>query len=71
MSALDLRNSLVAGRSGPSSSYPAVGTYLPGSALAIACQAPGQRIHTTSAWDKFTDGTYVTDYQASTPNHAG
>jgi len=57
--------------SGPSTSYPVVKAHSPGSALAIACQAPGQKIHTTSVWDKLTDGSYVTDYYASTPNHPG
>jgi uncharacterized protein YraI len=57
--------------SGPSTSYPAVKAHSPGSALAVVCQAPGQKIHTTSVWDKLTDGSYVTDYYASTPGHPG
>ncbi len=58
-------------RSGPSTSYPVAKTHAPGSALTIACQTPGQKIGTTSVWDKLTDGTYVTDYYVSTPTHTG
>jgi hypothetical protein len=50
---------------------PAVKAHAPGSALAVVCQAPGQTIHTTSVWDKLTDGSYVTDYYASTPSRPG
>ena len=53
-------------RSGPASSYPVTGSYAPGSALSVSCQAPGQKIVTTSVWDKLTNGSYVTDYYVST-----
>ncbi len=58
-------------RSGPSTSYPVVKAHAPGSALAVACQTPGQKIGSTSVWDKLTDGSYVTDYYASTPSKSG
>jgi len=58
-------------RSGPSTSYPVVKTHVPRSALTITCQAPGQKIGTTSVWDKLTDGSYVTDYYVSTPARTG
>lgn len=58
-------------RSGPASSYPVTGSYAPGSALSVSCQAPGQKIVTTSVWDKLTNGSYVTDYYVSTPSKTG
>jgi len=58
-------------RSGPSTSYPVAGTRQPGSTLAVACQAPGSAVGTTSVWDKLTDGSYVTDHYLSTPSGSG
>jgi len=58
-------------RSGPSTSYPVFKTHAPGSALAIGCQAPGQKIGATSVWDKLIDGSYVTDAYVSTPSGTG
>ncbi len=58
-------------RSGPARSYPIVGTHPPGSALRIACQAPGSAVGTTSVWDKLSDGSYVSDYYVSTPSGTG
>ena len=55
-------------RSGPSTSYPVVRTIPSGSTVQVVCQRPGLRVHTTSVWDKLTDGTYVTDYYVSTPS---
>ena len=56
---------------GPSTSYPVVKSYRPGSALTVACQAPGQKVAVTSVWDKLADGSYVTDYYVSTPSATG
>jgi uncharacterized protein YraI len=58
-------------RSGPSTSYPVVRAYQPGSTLTVVCQAPGSAVGTTSVWDKLTDGSYVTDYFVSTPSSSG
>jgi uncharacterized protein YraI len=58
-------------RTGPSTSYPVVATYPRGATLAISCQAPGQKVATTSIWDKLTNGRYVTDYYVSTPSNTG
>ena len=40
------------GRAGPATTYPVVNTHAPGSALTIACQAPGMKTGTTTVWDK-------------------
>ncbi len=58
-------------RTGPSTSYPAVRSYLPGSSVTATCQAPGQKVGATSVWDKLADGSYVTDYYVSTPSVTG
>jgi uncharacterized protein YraI len=60
-----------AGRSGPSTSYPAVATYRTGTAVTVVCQTFGQKIGTTAVWDKLTNGAYVTDYYVSTPSNTG
>lgn len=57
--------------SGPSTSYPVVMAYNPGSSLAVACQAAGQAVGGTAVWDKLTDGSYVTDLDVSTPSGTG
>ncbi|WP_020013717.1 glycoside hydrolase domain-containing protein [Promicromonospora sukumoe] len=59
------------GRSGPSSSYPVVRTYAPGATLAVVCQTSGQRVGTTSVWDRLTDGAWVSDRYVSTPSSTG
>lgn len=56
-------------RSGPATSYPVTGSYARGAALAVSCQAPGQKVGTTGIWDKLTNGSYVTDYYVSTPSN--
>jgi len=58
-------------RTGPSTSYPIVTTYAPGSTVPVVCQAPGSTIGSTSVWDKLSTGTYVTDYYSSTPSNTG
>ena len=58
-------------RSGPARSYPLVRSYARGAALTLSCQAPGQKIGSTSVWDKLTDGSYVTDYYVSTASKTG
>lgn len=58
-------------RTGPSTSYSIVKSYAPGSSLPVVCQTSGQRIGTTSVWNRLTDGTWVTDYYVSTPAKTG
>jgi uncharacterized protein YraI len=58
-------------RSGPSTSYPVVRAYQPGSTLKVLCQAPGSAVGGTSVWDKLADGSYVTDHFVSTPSGSG
>jgi uncharacterized protein YraI len=63
--------SLLNARSGPSTSYPVVGTYALGSTVSVVCQAPGSTVGTTNVWDKLSDGAYVTDYHVSTLSTTG
>lgn len=58
-------------RSGPATSDPVTGSHARGAALAVSCQAAGQKVATTSVWDKLTNGSYVTDYYVSTPSNTG
>jgi uncharacterized protein YraI len=55
-------------RSGPARGYRLITSYSRGSALTISCQAPGQRIGSTSIWDKLADGSYVPDFYVTTPS---
>lgn len=55
-------------RSGPATSYPVVKAYPAGAAVTVVCQAPGARVATTNLWDKLPDGSYVSDYNVSTPS---
>ncbi|MGW9032651.1 glycoside hydrolase domain-containing protein [Streptomyces sp. NPDC055722] len=58
-------------RTGPSTTYPVVSTYAPGSALKVVCQTAGSKVGTTSVWDKLSNGGYVSDYYVSTPSKTG
>lgn len=58
-------------RSGPSTSYKVVRTYSPGASLSVVCQASGQKVGTTSVWNRLTNGAWVTDYYVSTPSNTG
>lgn len=58
-------------RSGPSTSAAVVRTHAPGSTLNVLCQVRGQRVGTTSVWDRLANGTYVSDYYMSTPSKTG
>ncbi|HEX6198140.1 MAG TPA: glycoside hydrolase domain-containing protein [Jiangellaceae bacterium] len=58
-------------RSGPSTSYGIVRTYASGSSLQVVCQTTGQKVGSTSVWDRLTNGTWVTDYYVSTPSSTG
>lgn len=59
----------LAARTGPAATYPVTRSYARGAALAVSCQAPGQKTGTTSIWDRLTDGSYVADYYVSTPSN--
>jgi uncharacterized protein YraI len=56
-------------RSGPSTSYPVVATYAPGTTISVTCQTSGQRVETTPVWDRLTNGAWVADYYVSTPSN--
>jgi uncharacterized protein YraI len=58
-------------RSGPGSSYPVVRTYTSGSSLSVVCQTSGQKVRTTSVWNRLTNGAWVSDYYVSTPSSTG
>jgi uncharacterized protein YraI len=53
-------------RTGPGVSYPTTGSPLRrGSLAAVMCQKSGNRVGTTSVWNKLSDGRWVTDYYVS------
>jgi uncharacterized protein YraI len=64
------RTSLYA-RSGPGTSYSAVRSHAPGTALSVVCQAGGQKVTTSSVWNRLSNGTWVSDYYVSTPSSTG
>lgn len=58
-------------RTGPSTSYPVVRSYAPGGTLTVVCQTTGQKIGTTTVWDRLATGAWVSDYYVSTPSNTG
>lgn len=58
-------------RSGPGTSYPVVDTYAPGGSLPVVCQGTGQRVGTSTVWNRLSTGTWVSDYYTSTPSSTG
>ncbi|GAB3160931.1 hypothetical protein GCM10027059_09920 [Myceligenerans halotolerans] len=58
-------------RTQPSTSSPVVRTYAPGASLPVVCQSTGQKIGTTTVWNRLTNGAWVTDYYVSTPSSTG
>jgi uncharacterized protein YraI len=55
-------------RSGPGPSYPSTGK-LPNGALAwVTCQRAGAKVGATSAWDRLSNGRWVTDLYGSSPS---
>ncbi len=58
-------------RSAPTTTSSIVGQLQPGSAVAVICQARGQLIGTTPAWDRISNGGYVSDRYVSTPSTTG
>ncbi|MBO0608492.1 glycoside hydrolase domain-containing protein [Myceligenerans salitolerans] len=58
-------------RTGPSTTTSVVRTYEPGASLRVVCQATGQRVGTTTVWDRLATGAWVSDYFVSTPSSTG
>jgi len=58
-------------RSGPTSTSSGIGQLAAGSAVQVICQTRGQKIGTTTIWDRITNGGYVSDYYVSTPSKTG
>ncbi|WP_454859276.1 glycoside hydrolase domain-containing protein [Promicromonospora soli] len=56
-------------RTGPATSYSVVRSYAPGATLSVVCQTTGQKVGTTSVWDRLTSGAWVSDYYVSTPSN--
>ncbi|KAK4250552.1 hypothetical protein C7999DRAFT_11612 [Corynascus novoguineensis] len=53
-------------RTGPSTDYKSVRTYVKGTDVKLSCQTYGETIFGNSIWDKTTDGCYVADYYVKT-----
>ena len=64
-------SSQLAGRTGPSTAYPVVGTFTPGDSVEVLCQGRGQKVGSTGVWDRLASGVWVTDYYVSTPSKTG
>lgn len=58
-------------RTGPFGSSSLVRTYAPGATLAVVCQGLGQRVGSTSVWDRLTNGAWVSDRFVSTSSSTG
>lgn len=59
----------VSSRTGPSFNYPKVAEHPAGTTVRVVCQTYGQKIGTTTVWNKLTTGAYVTDYYVNTPSN--
>ncbi|MFF0342453.1 glycoside hydrolase domain-containing protein [Kribbella sp. NPDC004875] len=57
--------------SGPSTAYPVRSTIAANAGVRVVCQTFGQKIGTTTVWNKLIDGTYITDYYTRTPSKPG
>jgi uncharacterized protein YraI len=58
-------------RTGPSAAYPVIRSHAAGSTLSVVCQARGQKVGTSSVWNRLSNGTWVSDYYVSTPSSTG
>ncbi|MCX4822599.1 DUF1906 domain-containing protein [Streptomyces sp. NBC_01142] len=56
-------------RSGPGTSYAAVGTSPNGSLAWVVCQRSGSTTGTTKIWDRLDNGRYVSDYYVATASN--
>ena len=61
-------SSPLTGRSAPTASAPATGTYAAGSTIQVVCQTWSATVGSTAVWDKLSDGRYVSDAFVSTPS---
>lgn len=55
-------------RSGPGSSYSAIGSIAPGGLAWVYCQRTGSKVGTTAVWDRLDDLGYVSDRYVATPS---
>jgi uncharacterized protein YraI len=55
-------------RSGPSSTYPIIGSLAAGATASVICQSRGQTVGTTAVWDRITSGGFVSDRYLATPS---
>ncbi|HEY9294405.1 MAG TPA: glycoside hydrolase domain-containing protein [Microlunatus sp.] len=58
-------------RGGPGTSYPITQTYAEGASLPVVCQGVGEKVGTSSVWNRLTNGSWVSDYYTSTPSDTG
>jgi uncharacterized protein YraI len=56
-------------RTGPGTSYAAVGKLPNGSLAWVTCQRSGGRVNTTAVWDRLNNGYWVSDYYVATPSN--
>lgn len=54
-------------RSGPSTSYPTMGTRPVGATLDVICRTIGQRVGATNVWSRLSDGSFVSEEYVSNP----
>ncbi|GAB3403634.1 glycoside hydrolase domain-containing protein [Flindersiella endophytica] len=54
-------------RSGPSTSYPSMGTRPAGGTLDVICRTIGQRVGTTNVWSRLSDGSFVSEEYVANP----
>ncbi|MFC0629365.1 glycoside hydrolase domain-containing protein [Kribbella deserti] len=55
-------------RSGPGTTYGALGSMPVGSLAWVVCQRLGTKVGTTAVWDRLDDRSWVTDYYVATPS---
>ncbi|MFR0355980.1 glycoside hydrolase domain-containing protein [Streptomyces sediminimaris] len=55
-------------RSGPGTSYTAVGTSANGAVAWVTCQRSGSAVGSTKIWDRLENGHYVSDHYVATPS---
>jgi hypothetical protein len=58
-------------RTGPATAFKSVRTFAPGAQLKVMCQSYGQKVKSTSVWNKLADGTYVSDAYVTTKSNTG
>ena len=58
-------------RSAPTATSASTGQLPAGSAVSVICQTRGQKVATTSVWDRISTGGYVSDHYVSTASSTG